>query len=117
MTDVPQNKDKGEGRRRSRLIGMQLRLMSRGESMTFSQTIRAMPDSRAMSKLAQLIGGYATRHRPKAQWSYEGFTSITGQGRPIVGVVITLVAEADSKAMGPRSPSASDTPRVGEGEP
>jgi hypothetical protein len=82
---------------------MQLRLMSTGESMTFTQTIRDIPDPRATSKFAQLIGGYASRHRPSAHWSYEGFTAITSRGRPIVGVVLTLVAEGGPEA-GPDPP-------------
>lgn len=82
---------------RSKSVGLILRMLKPGESATFTRHMPADPvtglfDPRVASKYQQSIGTYGLRHRPRASWRYESFVTVTHQGRPLVGVVVTLVS-------------------------
>jgi len=82
----------GQVRKKSPQIGLQLRILEPGTSVTFTKTIPDIPNPRAAQDFSVLLSSYMARHRPGAKWKRESFTAITYGGRAICGVVVTLVS-------------------------
>ena len=80
-------KKKGRSFLRTRIITR----LKVGESATFTADLE-LGNLAAASELSRTIGAYASRRCPGSTFTYETFTTLTSQQRPIVGIVLTRLS-------------------------